>query len=50
LTELLKKNALKWNLEADTAFNTLKKAMTEVPLLGMPYFKKPLGRLMSAKG
>ncbi|GKB91615.1 putative mitochondrial protein [Tanacetum coccineum] len=41
LTQLLKKNAFKWNLEAQLSFEALKKAMVEAPVLGLPDFNEP---------
>nr|GEU44734.1 Ty3/gypsy retrotransposon protein [Tanacetum cinerariifolium] len=38
LTALLKKNAFKWNVSTELAYNQLKKAMMEAPVLGLPNF------------
>lgn len=39
-TELLKKNSFKWTQEADLAFEVLKIAMTQTPVLALPNFSK----------
>ena len=41
LTQLLKKDAFHWNLNADTAFQELKIAMSNSPVLSLPDFTKP---------
>ncbi|PNY06477.1 hypothetical protein L195_g002943, partial [Trifolium pratense] len=38
LTDLLKTHAFEWSTDAQTAFDTLKKAMTDLPVLGLPNF------------
>ncbi|GJZ53777.1 putative mitochondrial protein [Tanacetum coccineum] len=41
LTQLLKKNAFYWNVEAQSSFEALKQAMMEAPVLGLPEFNEP---------
>ena len=41
LTELLCKDAFNWTLKAQLAFDKLKQAMTETPVLGLPNFEEP---------
>ncbi|MCH84334.1 hypothetical protein A2U01_0005166, partial [Trifolium medium] len=41
LTGLLKKESYVWNQQADTAFQTLKLAITSAPVLALPNFQKP---------
>lgn len=48
LTALLKKNNFGWNKKADEAFQTLKTAMTQAPILTLPNFSKPFTPEMDA--
>nr|GEU62439.1 hypothetical protein [Tanacetum cinerariifolium] len=41
LTLLLRKNSFAWNLSAQTAFETLKVAMSQAPVLALPDFNNP---------
>jgi RNase H-like domain found in reverse transcriptase len=41
LTNLLRKNALKWDEAATQAFEFLKQVMTQAPVLAMPDFTQP---------
>jgi len=41
LTQLLKKNAFIWQEEALTAFNALKQAMIQPPVLSLPDLNQP---------
>ena len=40
LTNLLKKGQFQWNKEAEEAFENLKQAMSNTPILAMPNFKE----------
>ena len=41
LTNLLKKKSFQWNSEATLAFETLKTAMSQTPVLALPNFPVP---------
>ena len=41
LTDLTKKDAFKWNEEAENAFQKMKEVMSNCPILALPYFSKP---------
>ncbi|GAU25498.1 hypothetical protein TSUD_218700 [Trifolium subterraneum] len=41
LTDLLKKEAYKWNEQAETTFQQLKTAVTSAPVLALPNFNEP---------
>jgi hypothetical protein len=41
LTDLLKTHAFQWSPAAETAFQSLKKAMADLPLLSLPDFTQP---------
>ena len=41
LTALLKKDSFHWSTQVDLAFNTLKQAMSQPPVLALPNFTKP---------
>ena len=40
LTNMLKKNSFKWNTKAEEAFQRLKEAMTQAPVLALPDFTR----------
>ena len=41
LTDLTKKDAFKWNEEAEKAFQEMKEVMSSCPILALPDFSKP---------
>ena len=41
MTELLKKNAFGWSIQAERSFSELKLAMTQALVLALPDFSKP---------
>lgn len=41
LTDLLKLDAFNWNIKAEQAFEQLKEALTQAPILQLPDFNKP---------
>jgi transposase InsO family protein len=41
LTSLLKKNSFEWNTDAEHAFQLLKEAVTQAPVLALPNFTEP---------
>ena len=41
LTDLTKKDAFKWNEEAENAFQKMKEVMISCPILALPDFSKP---------
>ena len=41
LTQLLRKDNFHWGLEAESTFQSLKVAMTQLPVLALPNFSKP---------
>ena len=50
LTELLKKDNFKWNIQAQASFNHLKKLMCLAPVLKLPEFKKAFVVKTNASG
>ena len=41
LTDLTKKDAFKWNEEAENSFQKMKEVMSSCPILALPDFSKP---------
>lgn len=50
MTEQLKKDNFRWNEEATIAFQKLKSAMTQVPVLALPNFNKEFFVEIDASG
>ncbi|PNX87089.1 hypothetical protein L195_g043174, partial [Trifolium pratense] len=50
LTDLLRKDAFRWNQEAEASFNKLKQAITSAPVLRLPDFTQPFTLETDASG
>jgi hypothetical protein len=50
LTELLKKNAFTWSKQSQSSFESLKEAMSHLPVLGIPNFNVPFDVTTNASG